>query len=86
VRIDTSSKRMIIAVTISDKRVLETMNRLIHRSAWKLNSANFAPTEFCEVCFQRAKSYTDAPSLSGHRETVFPSVLRGAGIHCMVRS
>ena len=37
--IDTSPKRMIFAVTISDKRVLKTMNRLIHRSAWKMKSA-----------------------------------------------
>jgi hypothetical protein len=49
VRIDTSSKRMIFAVTISDKRVLKTMNRLIHPSAWKGNSRNFALPEFYEV-------------------------------------
>jgi hypothetical protein len=42
VRIDTTSKRMIFVVTISDKRVIKTMNRLIHPSAWKRNSANFA--------------------------------------------
>jgi hypothetical protein len=59
---------------------------LIHRSAWKGNSQKLAITEFSEVRFQRAKSYMDASSLSGHRETVSPSVLRGAGIHYMVRS
>ena len=50
-RIDTSSKRMIFAVTISDKRVLKTMNRLIHRRAWKRNSQklNFRFTEFSEI-------------------------------------
>jgi hypothetical protein len=42
VRIDTSSKRMIFAVTISDKRVIKTMNRLIHPSAWNRNSQKFA--------------------------------------------
>ena len=36
--INTSSKRMIFAVTISDKQVLKTMNRLIHPIAWKGNS------------------------------------------------
>jgi hypothetical protein len=41
VRIDTTSKRMIFAVTISDKRVIKTMNRLIHRSAWKKHSRKF---------------------------------------------
>ena len=43
--INTSSKRMIFAVTISDKRVLKTMNRLIHPNAWKKkNSRKFAVT------------------------------------------
>jgi hypothetical protein len=45
----------------------------IHPSAENGRSANFALTQFCEVRFQRAKSYMDTLSLSGHRETVSPS-------------
>jgi hypothetical protein len=49
VRIGTSSKGMIFVATISDKRVLRSMNRLIHPSAWKWNSANFAKATFSEM-------------------------------------
>ncbi len=42
VRIGTSPKGMIFVATISDKQVLRSMNRLIHRSAWNKYSANFA--------------------------------------------
>jgi hypothetical protein len=42
VRIDTSPKRMIFVVTISDKRILKTMNRLIYPIAWKGDSQKFA--------------------------------------------
>ena len=45
-RIGTSSKGMIFVATISDKRMLRSMNRLIHRSARNMNIANFAFTEF----------------------------------------
>jgi hypothetical protein len=49
VRIGTTSKGMIFVATISDKRVLRSMNRLIHRSARKGDSANFPCTGFSEV-------------------------------------
>jgi hypothetical protein len=52
VRIGTTSKGMIFVATISDKRVLRSMNRLIHRSARKRNSANFACGVFSEVRLQ----------------------------------
>ena len=48
-RIDTSPKSMILVATSSGKQVLTGMNKLIHSSAWKVNSANFAITEFYEV-------------------------------------
>ena len=47
--IDTSPKRMIFAATSGGKRVLRTVGRLIHRSAWNINSAKFAFWAFCEV-------------------------------------
>src|SRR5215207_3178663 len=46
---------------------------LLISSSENPQNANFAITEFSEVRFQRAKSYMDAPSLSGPRETVSPS-------------
>ena len=49
-RIDTSSKRMIFAATISDKRVLKTMNRLIHPSAGKANSPKFVCKMLYRIC------------------------------------
>ena len=39
---------MIFVATISDKRMLRSKNRLIHRSARKKNSANFACSEFSQ--------------------------------------
>jgi hypothetical protein len=44
VRISTSPKGMIFAATSGAKRVLKGMGRLIHRSAWKVNSPTFDRT------------------------------------------
>jgi hypothetical protein len=54
VRIGTSSKGMIFVATISDKRVLRSMNRLMHRSARNRYSRklNFRFTEFSKVRMQ----------------------------------
>ena len=41
-RIDTSPKGVILAATSGGKRVLRGVGRLIHRSAWKGRSPNFA--------------------------------------------
>jgi hypothetical protein len=49
VRINTSSKGMIFAVSISDKRALKSMYRLIHPSAWKWHSQKFALQDCCEA-------------------------------------
>ena len=49
-RIGITPKRMIFAVTISDKRVIKTMNRLMHPSAWNMNSPKFVCKMLCRIC------------------------------------
>jgi hypothetical protein len=47
---------MILVATSGGKQVLTGMNKLIHPSAWKWNSANFVFTEFYEVGGTRSDS------------------------------
>jgi hypothetical protein len=46
---------MILVATSSGKQVLRGMNKLIHRSAWNRNSANFAFWDFSEVRLSRIR-------------------------------
>ena len=59
-RIITSPKRMIFAATNSVKRVLRGMGRLIHPTAWKVHSANFALREFQEARQEDFKDHSFA--------------------------
>src|SRR5215210_4035753 len=47
---------MIFVATSCDEWAAKSMDRLIHRSAWKRCSANFALTEFSEVSVASANT------------------------------